>query len=237
MTKRTKYILLAVTSLGLAGAALVVCVVLIFGVIYLSSQTGEAKTDNAPVTIKKQPERSDNTKVNPKASKDDEDAKTSDDEANSEAPKNDSDEEAQDKTEGSAPTDLIGEWTRSEGSGYVDSTGKTQYRSGASFTYSFSADGTVEYKYEKKVLSILQCKIEETKTATGKAEMNGDTMTIKFGETDFTSSNSCENADNFEKTLPAETVRLSWHLKTEYDVTHLCIDEKDGEKCYDRKDK
>jgi hypothetical protein len=238
MTKRTKYILLAVSGLVLAGGALVVCVALIIGVIYFSAQTSEAKSDHAPVKIKKQRKKSDNPKIDSKTLKDNENEQISEDDEDRTASKNDSNENAQAEAEDTtiAP-DLVGEWIKSEGSGQVDATGKTQYRSGAQFTYQFLPDGTVEYKYEKKVLSIIQCQIEETKTKTGKVVISDDTMTIKFGETDFTSSNSCEEADNFEKTLPAETIRLNWHLKTdEYDVTRLCLDETDGEACYDKRD-
>jgi hypothetical protein len=121
MTKRTKYILLAVSGLGIAGAALVVCVVLIVGVIYLSSQTTEAQSDHSPITIKKQPKKSDGAndaksddskvaskvdpKLEPKVSDDDRDLKTtmgdlktSKDSNNSTASKNDSDEQSDDET-------------------------------------------------------------------------------------------------------------------------------------------
>lgn len=138
-------------------------------------------------------------------------------------------------SEGSFDQELVGKWQRNDGSGYIDPTGKTKYKSGAFYNYEFSPDGTVRRSMDKDVLTIMQCQINETKRATGKATVSGDSMTIAFGETNHTSSNSCESADNFEKTLPAETVALRWHLKTEYETTRLCIDEADGEKCYDRK--
>lgn len=139
-------------------------------------------------------------------------------------------------SKGAMARELVGKWQRNEGSGYVDPTGKTQYKSGAYFNYEFSPDGTVEYSMDKDVLSIIHCKITETKQATGTANVSGDPMTINFGETNHTSSNSCEEANNFEKTLSAATVSLNWRMKTEYETTRLCIEEEDGEKCYDRKD-
>jgi hypothetical protein len=139
-------------------------------------------------------------------------------------------------TGGGIPDAMVGSWTRSEGSSQIDSTGKTQYGGGAHFTYDFSADGSVKYRMDKKLLTIMQCKIEERKSAEGTAAVSGDVLNIDLGETAFFSSNSCDDAKNFDKTLPAETVSLKWRLKTEYDVTRLCIDEKDGEMCYDRKD-
>lgn len=136
--------------------------------------------------------------------------------------------------EGEIAPDLIGKWTRSEGSGNIDATGKTKYKAGADFVYEFSADGAVKYSMKKEVLTILQCEIEETKTASGTASVSGDTLTVNLGETNFVSSNSCESADNFDKNLPAETADLRWRLKTEYETTQLCLEEKDGEKCYDK---
>lgn len=137
----------------------------------------------------------------------------------------------------STPSELIGKWQRSEGSGFIDYTGKTQYKSGTYYNYEFSPDGAVEYSMDSDVLSITQCKIAETKRAIGTASIGGDTMTLRLGTTAHTKSNSCETSENIDETLPAETVSLDWRLKTEYEATQLCINEKDGEKCYDRIEK
>ena len=94
----------------------------------------------------------------------------------------------------------------------------------------------MKYSLERKVLSILQCRIEERKSAEGLAAVSGDTLNIDLGETAFFSSNSCEGSKNFDKKLPAENASLKWRFKTEYDATRLCITEKDGEMCYDRED-
>lgn len=82
----------------------------------------------------------------------------------------------------------------------------------------------------------MQCRIEERKSAEGLATVSGDALHIDLGETAFFSSSSCEDAENFDKTLPAENASLKWRFKTAYDTTQLCINEKDGEMCYDRKD-
>lgn len=139
-------------------------------------------------------------------------------------------------TGGGIPAEMVGRWWRSEGSSQIDYTGKTQYGGGADFTYEFASDGSVKYRMEKKLLTIMQCRIEERKSAEGLAAVSGDALNIDLGETAFFSSNSCEDAENFDKKLPAENASLKWRFKTEYDVTQLCITEKDGEMCYDRKD-
>lgn len=140
------------------------------------------------------------------------------------------------KEKGAVPAELVGFWWRTEGSGHVDYTGKTQYRSGAEHTYKITSDGSVEYYLDKKVLTIMQCNIEETKNAKGSATASGKTLTISFGEMEHISNNSCESDDNFEKTLPYSTVAFQYNLKTEYEVTRLCLVETDGERCYDRRE-
>jgi hypothetical protein len=158
--------------------------------------------------------------------------KTGDDESAAEAVEET--ETASTSGESEITPDLVGKWTRNEGSSNIDPTGKTKYKAGADFIYEFSADGTVKYSMKKEVLTIMQCEIEETKTATGTAAATGETLTLNLGETHFVSSNSCEEAGNFDKNLPAETVSLQWRLKTEYETTRLCLEEADGEKCYDK---
>lgn len=144
------------------------------------------------------------------------------------------DKTAAEGAKGSMPREFVGVWTRSEGSGYIDYTGKTQYKSGADHTYRFSADGTVKYSLDKNVLSVIQCKIVETKHAKGTASIKDETLTINFGEMKHTSSNSCEADDNFDKTLPPATISLNLRLKTEYETTRLCFYETGGEQCYDK---
>lgn len=139
-------------------------------------------------------------------------------------------------TKNSMRGELIGRWHRSEGDSNIDSTGKTRYKSGADYTFEFAADGTIRYSMESDVLSIMQCEIKESKRANGTANASGDSMTISFGKTAHTKSNSCESSENVNETLPAETTKFNYELKTEYETTRLCIEEKDGEKCYDRAD-
>jgi hypothetical protein len=137
---------------------------------------------------------------------------------------------------GAIAPELVGKWHRSEGGSQIDSTGKTQYGGGAHFTYQFFADGTVDFVMDKKILTILQCRIAETKAAQGRASISGDMITLNFGEVHHAIGDSCETSDNFEKFLPAETAAFKWRLKNEDGKTRLCLEEKDGEMCYDQKD-
>lgn len=147
--------------------------------------------------------------------------------------------EKTDREDSSSPNsnspELTGRWFRTEGSSYIDSTGKTQYGAGANFTYQFLADGTVEYRMDKKVKTIMQCDMVEIKSRKGSYSVSGDTMTVEFGEMSLFKSNSCDSNDNVDKTLPAETVTLKWNLKTEYEVSRLLLRDENGEFPYDKK--
>lgn len=214
MTKNTKIIIGIVLGLLLIGGFIFVGAIALIGISIMAAQASDDTTPKNKPSISRN--GSNQTKKSQNSS-------------------NDSDEDAA-EISGSFSPELVGKWNRSEGSGHVDYTGKTQYKSGADFTYEFSADGTVKYSMDKDVLSILQCKIAENKSATGKAASDGETLTVSLGKMNHTSSNSCEAADNFEKTLPAETIKLKYRLKTEYEETQLCIEENDGERCYQRKE-
>lgn len=212
MTKQAKYILIGVSGLILAIGAVFVAVTLIVGAALISAST---ETERRGSTADDSRERRE--------------SKT-----NSNGRKGNSDETDAADVEGALAPELVGKWTRSEGSGFVDNTGKTKYRSGADFTYEFSSDGSVSYSMDKKVLTILQCDLAETKSANGKAASDDETLTISLGSMSHHNSNSCDSSENVDETLPAGVVKLKYNLKTEYEATHLCIEEADGEKCYDK---
>jgi hypothetical protein len=144
---------------------------------------------------------------------------------------------APDAPQGSLAPELAGTWINRSGGGSVDYTGKTQYRSGRVTTYRIAADGSVEYFVEKDVLTILQCEIKERRTAGGKAATAAGTLTVNLGESDFTASNSCEDGgETTARTLPAETVKLDYRIDEEFGAPRLCLDEAEGELCYDKEE-
>ncbi len=131
---------------------------------------------------------------------------------------------------------LNGKWYRGEGSSYVDPVGKTRWGVGARFSYEFLPDGMVEYKTDRNAKSVMQCDIIEKKSRKGKYSVSGDTITIEFGEMNFFSSDSCIEKDNFDKTLPAETVTIKVKIQTEYEKIRLYIQDENGEFPYDKFD-
>lgn len=225
MTKQTKYILIGAAGLIVAGAAaLVLIIAAIVGIGVMSAESNAASKTKSTVNSagKKDANGKDARIKKPAGVFDDEE--TNDDSSQDAA-----------NLSGTLAPELVGIWHRSEGSGHIDYTGKTQYKSGADFTYEFAANGAVKYSMEADVLSIIQCKIKESETAFGAATSDGATLTISLNKTAHTKSNSCESSEDVDETLPAKTVELKYTLKTEYDVTKLCVESDEGEKCYDRK--
>ncbi|MGI8883955.1 MAG: hypothetical protein ACR2IA_06905 [Pyrinomonadaceae bacterium] len=136
--------------------------------------------------------------------------------------------------------ELIGKWWRGNGSGFIDHTGKTQYKAGETFTFEFFPDGTVEYVYDKDVLSILQCRTKKTDKARGKFTINGDSLTINLGMVSSVGSSSCEAKNNFKKTEPASSVTRKFQVRKMDSITRpdnpliLCFNSGDGETCFEK---
>ena len=138
---------------------------------------------------------------------------------------------------------IYGKWFRTTGGGSIDYTGKTQYKSGEDFYFEFFPDGTVTYRYEKDVLSIMQCKINGTDTASGKYTINGDLMTINLGATSSVGTDSCSAKGNFNKKLPASTISKKFVIKKMESIfrpdnpTILCFEGQDGDACFEKVDR
>lgn len=143
----------------------------------------------------------------------------------------------------STDSGLIGKWYRGTGSGYIDPTGKTQYKSGESYYFEFFPNGTVEYTYEKDVLSIMQCKIKGSNKARGQYAISGDSLTINLGTMSSTGSDSCDAKGNFTKTEPASTITKKFKIKKMESLfrpdnpTILCFDGQDGDGCFEKTNK
>lgn len=137
---------------------------------------------------------------------------------------------------------IYGKWYRGTGSGFVDYTGKTQYKAGESFYFEFFPDGTIEYKKEVDVLSIIQCKIKGTDKARGKYSIGGGTLTINLGAMSSVQTNSCDSKENFNKTIEPSTTTVQFQIKKMESITRpdnptiMCFNGKD-DACYERVNK
>lgn len=143
-------------------------------------------------------------------------------------------------TKGANEMSIYGKWYRGTGSGFVDNTGKTRYKSGESVYFEFFSNGTVEFTKETDILSIVQCRIKGEDKARGKFSIGGNTLTINLGAMSSWETNSCDSGKNFRKTLPASSVTVQFVIKKMDSITRpdnptmLCFNGKDGnEVCYE----
>jgi hypothetical protein len=132
--------------------------------------------------------------------------------------------------------DLLGKWANGRtGSTIRDMYGKTIAGNASRFTYEFFPDGTVQYTGIMHTSSLAGCRLEAFTTKKGKVSTSGNTMTIAFAPASFSRDDTCTPAQNYKKTLPAETVTLQWQIKHEpYGRTLFCTTEKGEESCFDR---
>lgn len=137
---------------------------------------------------------------------------------------------------------IVGRWTRSLGGPRDDDgTGKTTYGSGENTTFEFFADGTMQFTYEKKVLSITQCRISETTKIPGAYSVVGNQLKINLGAGNSVGANSCEAKENFRKTLSASSVTKNFVVKKMESVFRpdkpllLCFDgAANDDDCFER---
>lgn len=144
---------------------------------------------------------------------------------------------------GGSSATLVGKWWRGEGGGFIDYTGKTNYKSGKNYTFEFFPDGTVEYSFNLDVLSIVQCRTKEDAKARGKYTVSGDTLTITLAAGTTVGSSTCEKSDNFRKSLPAATITKKYTIKRMESITRpdnpwmLCFDGQEGNSCFEKQSK
>jgi hypothetical protein len=129
---------------------------------------------------------------------------------------------------------LAGKWvwartggtTRSQGGSYVGGNGSR-------FTYQFSADGSVEYTGIMNVMAG-GCSQQVFMSKKGRGRLSGDTLTIKWSPATSTRDFSCDRANNYTKTLPAETETLKVSFKnSSTGQRQLCtVSGGGGETCF-----
>lgn len=135
---------------------------------------------------------------------------------------------------------LTGKWYRGTGSSHIDSTGKTQYKAYDNYYFEFFPNGTVEYTYEKDVLTLLQCKINNSEKARGQYTISGDAMTINLGAMNSVGTDSCDAKGNYTKTEPASTIIKKFQIRKMDTLfrpdkpTILCFDGQTDDDCFKR---
>jgi hypothetical protein len=126
---------------------------------------------------------------------------------------------------------LVGKWVWGRsGSSTYSSGGSYMGSNGSRHTYQFNANGTVEYTGIMNVMTG-GCNMQVFKSAKGKANLNGNTLTISWSPAAFSRADSCSPSKDYKKTLPAETETFQVKFKTDYGQRQLCLTGKD-ETCF-----
>jgi len=126
---------------------------------------------------------------------------------------------------------LAGKWVwASSGSSTSTTSGVYLGSNGSRHTYEFGPDGQVEYTGIMNVMTGA-CRMQIFKSSKGRATLNGSTLTISWSPATFVRDDSCTAAQNYKKTLPAETETYEVGFKTDYGQRQLCMTQK-NETCY-----
>ncbi|MFN6529855.1 hypothetical protein [Nostoc sp. ChiSLP03a] len=126
---------------------------------------------------------------------------------------------------------LVGKWvwTRT-GNSAISTNGTYIGSNGSRFTYQFLPNGTVEFTGIMNVMNG-SCNQQIFQSQKGKASLSGSTMTINWSPATFTRDFSCDRANNYTKTLPAENETYQVKFKTDLGQKQLCLISKD-ETCF-----
>ncbi|WP_448273709.1 hypothetical protein [Nostoc sp. DSM 114160] len=126
---------------------------------------------------------------------------------------------------------LVGKWvwTRT-GNNAISTNGTYIGSNGSRFTYQFLPNGTVEFTGIMNVMNG-SCNQQIFQSRKGKASLSGSTMTINWSPATFTRDFSCDRANNYTKTLPAENETYQVKFKTDLGQKQLCLIGKD-ETCF-----
>ena len=122
-------------------------------------------------------------------------------------------------------------WARTGGTSW-SSNGTYAGGNGSRFTYQFSAGGAVEFT---GIMNVMMggCSQQVFLSKKGRARLSGDTLTIDWSQATSTRDFSCDRANNYTKTLPAETETLKVTFKSSSTgQRQLCTVSGGGETCF-----
>lgn len=126
---------------------------------------------------------------------------------------------------------IVGKWVWTHTGTSTYSTSNTYMGSnGSRFTYQFLPNGTVEFT---GIMNVMNggCNQQIFKSRKGKFRLSSSTMTINWSPATFTRDFSCDRANNYTKTLPAENETYQVKFKTDLGQKQLCLTGKD-ETCF-----
>ena len=122
-------------------------------------------------------------------------------------------------------------WARTGGTSWTPN-GTYAGGNGSRFTYHFSPGGAVEYTGIMNVM-MAGCSQQVFMSRKGRARLSGDTLTIDWSPATSTRDFSCDRANNYTKTLPAETETLKVTFKSSSTgQRQFCTVSGGGETCF-----
>jgi len=131
--------------------------------------------------------------------------------------------------------ELTGKWERKQSGMSSYSNGAYQGSSGNYESYTFSADGRVEYTSLIAVQNY-GCRLEAFTQSKGRASVDGGEMTIDLGAGTIKRDDSCSRSKNYTKATDPSNFTYQWTIeKDEYGTTQLVLTESNGNKYYYRR--
>lgn len=128
---------------------------------------------------------------------------------------------------------LAGKWVWSRTGGTTwNQNGTYAGGNGSRFTYQFTAGGAVEYT---GIMNVMMggCSQQVFLSKKGRARLSGDTLTINWSAATSTRDFSCDRANNYTKTLPAETETIKVSFKSNSTgQRQLCTVSGGSETCF-----
>lgn len=131
--------------------------------------------------------------------------------------------------------DLVGKWEKKQSGMSSYANGRYQGSSGNYESYSFSADGRVEYTSLIAVQNY-GCRLEAFSQSKGRASLNGSGLTVSLGAGTIKRDDSCSASKNYTKPTDATNFTYQWSIEKDASGTvQLCLTESNGEKYYYRR--
>ena len=135
------------------------------------------------------------------------------------------------------PSELIGEWRASRGSGssyFNPNSGSYGAPNATTDSYKFFADG----RYEHAILmqnSLYNCTIRIFGHETGKTVVDANTLTITPGPGTIEYTDNCRPSMNSKKATQMEQQKWQWQISSDEQGAKLCVRDASGASaCYYR---
>jgi hypothetical protein len=131
--------------------------------------------------------------------------------------------------------ELVGKWEKKQSGMSSYQNGVYQGSSGNYESYTFYADGRVDYTSLIAVQNY-GCRLEAFSQSKGRALASGSNLTISLGAGTIKRDDSCSASKNYTKPTNPTNFTYQWSIeRDEYGTIQLCLTESNGSKYYYRR--